>query len=809
MKPHKIALPSAFTVVVLFILILQPVASLAANVYYVDSTACDDSFPGTVTQPWCTIGHAAALMLPGDTVIVRPGRYHESVVPKTGTAGAYITYQGEPGAVLDGTGTSAQAFDIRNVAYLNISGFEVTNYKNPRPAGDSVNIHGTSHHIILTNMLVHDNWNGIIMQDSANQIAIGSSEVFNSRYGVGFENTVHDIVVDGVSSHNNSELYIGPVSSYQNGDGFSDDAGTYNLTIRNSVAYGNQDAGFDIKAVNFSCANCKSYNNAKYGFRLWGNGGPFTIINGLAYGNGWFPLMLQNLGPTTSFYNCTFVGSPGDQGYMIDQSAANLVMRNTVFAGFSKRMSNGTLTGVDDDYDLYFSPAGTLGYTPGPHSLKVDPLFVNPSNGDYHLQAQSLAIDSGTSLPQVTTDLDGNSRPQGVAYDMGAYEYLGAGVPVVSVSVSPVSVSLHGGQSQPFIATVGGTSNTAVNWTLSPLVGTLSASGLYTAPASVTSQQTVSIRATSAADPSKTATATVTLLPVVSVSVSPASVSLKAGQSQPFAASVNGASNTAVSWSFSPQVGTLSSSGVYTAPGAVAVQQTVNVKATSAADPSQSATATVTLLPAVSLSISPLSVSLQPGQSQLFTATVGGTSNTAVNWLASGGTISAGLYTAGASAGPFTVTATSQADSTKSATASVTITVAPLPPTTTAVNFDTPACPIRRLTGIFGGINWSAGPWDCERANLGTGISVSWNRQITSSSFSFVTPSVLLSFVGAGGRATTITVSTDAGESIQKSLPAGMTVVTTGFTKPATRVTVTNSAGWWLQLDNITYRSAP
>ncbi len=157
----------------------------------------------------------------------------------------------------------------------------------------------------------------------------------------------------------------------------------------------------------------------------------------------------------------------------------------------------------------------------------------------------------------------------------------------------------------------------------------------------------------------------------------------------------------------------------------------------------------------------------------------------------------------GRNRGDFTVTATSQADPSKFATATVTITVGS--PTTTVVNFDSPACPIRSLSGTFGGINWSGGSWDCERANLGTGISVSWNRQITSGSFSFVSPSVLVSILGAGGQATTITISTDAGEKITKSLPAGMTLVTTGFTKPATKVTVTNSAGWWLQLDNITY----
>jgi len=715
MKLSKIALQLVFAISSLFL--AQPLA-FAGSTYYVDSSACNDSFPGSATQPWCTIGHAASVMVPGDTVIVRAGRYHESVVPRSGAAGAYITYQAQPGAVLDGTGTTAQAFDINNVAYLNIAGFEVTNYKNPRPAGNSVNIHGTSHNIILSNLLVHDNWDGIIMQDTANQIAIGSSEVYNSRYGVGFENTVHDIVIDGVSSHNNSELYIGPVSSYQNGDGFSDDAGTYNLTISNSIAYGNQDSGFDIRAVNFSCTNCKSYNNVKYGFRLWDNGGPYTMINGLAYGNGWFPLMFQQLGPVTYLYNCTFVNSPGDRGYAIDQPASNLVIRNTIFSGFTSGMSNGTLTGIDDDYSLYFTASGTLGYTMGAHSLKADPLFVSPSSGDYHLQAESPAIDAGTTLAQVTADLDGISRPQGAAYDIGTYEYDGPAATAVAVSVSPASMSVQGGQSQLFTATVSGTSNKTVAWTYSPLVGTLL-------------------------------------------------------------------------------------SGAYSAPGIVTAQQVVTITATSAADPSKSGHATVTLVP-VSVSVSPQSFTLGAGQSHAFTATVGGSSNAVVTWSATGGTISSsGSYTAGATAGIFTVTATSQADPSKFATANVTITVGS--PTTTVVNFDSPACPIRSLSGTFGGINWSGGSWDCERANLGTGISVSWNRQITSGSFSFVSPSVLVSILGAGGQATTITISTDAGEKITKSLPAGMTLVTTGFTKPATKVTVTNSAGWWLQLDNITY----
>jgi Bacterial Ig-like domain (group 2) len=82
----------------------------------------------------------------------------------------------------------------------------------------------------------------------------------------------------------------------------------------------------------------------------------------------------------------------------------------------------------------------------------------------------------------------------------------------------------------------------------------------------------------------------------------------------------------------------------------------------------------------VSISISPTSATVQSGNTQQFTATVTGSTNTAVTWLASSGTISSsGLYTA-PSVGTntsATITATAKADTFKSASASVTVTPAP------------------------------------------------------------------------------------------------------------------------------------
>jgi Bacterial Ig-like domain (group 2) len=94
----------------------------------------------------------------------------------------------------------------------------------------------------------------------------------------------------------------------------------------------------------------------------------------------------------------------------------------------------------------------------------------------------------------------------------------------------------------------------------------------------------------------------------------------------------------------------------------------------------------------VSVAISPTTASLAEGASKQFSATVTGSSNTSVTWTATGGTISAGgLYVAGSSAGDFTVTATSVADTSKSAPASVTVTAPasnPSPGTATSVTKD-------------------------------------------------------------------------------------------------------------------------
>jgi hypothetical protein len=56
------------------------------------------------------------------------------------------------------------------------------------------------------------------------------------------------------------------------------------------------------------------------------------------------------------------------------------------------------------------------------NDLSGDPAFMDPAAWDYHIGSDSAAIDQGMGAG-VTTDFEGDTRPQGAGYDVGADEY--------------------------------------------------------------------------------------------------------------------------------------------------------------------------------------------------------------------------------------------------------------------------------------------------------------------------------------------------------------------------------------------------
>jgi Heparinase II/III-like protein len=271
-----------------------------------------------------------------------------------------------------------------------------------------------------------------------------------------------------------------------------------------------------------------------------------------------------------------------------------------------------------------------------------------------------------------------------------------------AVQVNPNSATVSVGSTQQFAATVTGTSNVAVTWSVSGAgcsggaCGTISGGGLYTAPASVPTPATLSVTVTSVADPTKSASASISLVAATAVllSISPTSASVPAASTDSFTATVTGTSNKAIAWSLNgagcsgSSCGTVASSplaAVYTAPLVAPSPASVNVVATSMADPSKTASATVSIMSVVVVTVTPASTSVVTGATQQLNASVVGNSNTAVTWTVQGAGCSAaacgtvnggGLYTAPSavpSPSTVTVTATSLADPSKTGLASLSI----------------------------------------------------------------------------------------------------------------------------------------
>jgi hypothetical protein len=197
-----------------------------------------------------------------------------------------------------------------------------------------------------------------------------------------------------------------------------------------------------------------------------------------------------------------------------------------------------------------------------------------------------------------------------------------AGTSVV-VAIEPKAPSLAPEEALVFAATVTGAVDTTVRWRVREAGGgTVDATGRYVAPAS---PGVFHVEAASTADPTVSAAATVTVAappaPVV-VTVTPPAGPVDACHAITLAATVTGSANLGVTWSVLEGAagGTVTAAGVYTAP---ATGGTYHLVATSAADPTRSATAAVTVVERVlSVQVNPPSAALPAGGSVQLTATV-------------------------------------------------------------------------------------------------------------------------------------------------------------------------------------------
>jgi hypothetical protein len=160
-----------------------------------------------------------------------------------------------------------------------------------------------------------------------------------------------------------------------------------------------------------------------------------------------------------------------------------------------------------------------------------------------------------------------------------------AGTPGPTVTVTPSGACILPSATQQYTANVVGTTNTSVKWYVSSVlggnssVGTITSSGLYTAPSTA---KTATIKAVTSGSPSYSGSAPVTVTATPSFTIYPYVASIPVGAQQSFQAQVCQVPDSNVSFTVdniaggNSTVGTVSSTGVYTAPSS-AGKHTVRV----------------------------------------------------------------------------------------------------------------------------------------------------------------------------------------------------------------------------------------
>jgi parallel beta-helix repeat protein len=444
---------TAALIVSLALIVAGAAAALASGSnLYVDNgnPSCSDTGPGTQSQPFCTMGHAAGVAVAGNTVIVSAGTYTENVtVANSGSPDSPIVFSAADGATVTVTGWS-HGFTISSKSYVTIQGFTITT-----TSGDGISVTGSSNVTLSGNDVSY-----------AGQQASGLTAA-----GIKLTDTT-DSLVQGNTAHHNTlaGIYLnGTTTRVQVLD---------NDTYMNAAGYARLAPGIDVRSPGNTIAGNVSHDNEDSGLQFYTGGSNSLAVNNVAYNNGDHGIddlnvTGQRLIGNTIYNNVT----AGINVEASTQSSATVENNISVDNGIDSprtssniRIDSLSTAGSTVDYNLVslrtpgtmyiwgqtsYSSLAAFQQATGQesHGLQADPRWANPSSHDFHLADRSPAIDSanaGVSGEQ-TTDLEGNPRHDDAntpntgagprAYDdRGAYEFQGTtDAPYAVLSVSPAS----------------------------------------------------------------------------------------------------------------------------------------------------------------------------------------------------------------------------------------------------------------------------------------------------------------------------------------------------------------------------------
>ncbi|HXT02509.1 MAG TPA: fibronectin type III domain-containing protein [Elusimicrobiota bacterium] len=405
-----------------------------AATYYVANSGSDSS-SGAIGTPFRTIAHGISVLAAGDTLYLRAGTYPETLLGPfpSGTSSAPITVAAYPGetATIAPTSSVGDMWKIATASYITIDGLimdgtNVTQAIIFLGAGDAT----SAHYIVVKNStLKNSQGQGVLLTSMADHNSFINDKIFkngatNPRiHGLYIEGSYN--LVDHCDIYGNSGLGVNVYNGYAGA------SANYNVVSNNTVHDNSSASTGSRQGIGLSSgAGNTAFNNI-----LWNNGSGIVV----GTNDGTTPATNARVYNNTIYNNNVGAGRYGI--YLTSNGSGAVVQNNIAFDNLDGNIVNGGQS------------VATIA-----SNVTVDPLFVNAAGLNFQLLAGSPAIDKGVNLSAqgVTVDIAGTARPQGAAYDIGAYEYGGGTTttpPALSISgVTATGITATG-------ATIGWTTN--------------------------------------------------------------------------------------------------------------------------------------------------------------------------------------------------------------------------------------------------------------------------------------------------------------------------------------------------------------
>lgn len=441
MQSLKLILPLAMIAVFVFMKLQHE-----PGVYYVDKSNpnANDNNPGTEDAPWTTIQKGVNVAQAGDTIFVKYAVYNENIrIKRSGNKeDGFISFIGfgKMLPIIDGTGKSTKLVYWHGKSdggtqknYILIEGFEIRN-----AVKWAIWMQGDNN--ILKNCKIHDTGGTAIQLITGSNNIFSHNEIYNTGWnGISWESNNDNT---GIRTDNNivEYNYIHNLPKHVAVNGFPNEgSGNWNQ-------YGGVGNIVRFNKI-FDCLEGLYFRYEKE-MKIYGN----LLVNIYGYQGIHFHVTKGDESSTyisnSEIYNNTIAYCK--QNGIFNTNAKNLNIMNNIFYMNSVHTNKNSYYDIEFkprtksvanvlDYNLYFSEStsqkhinlyGTSYTIPEIQSLGMelnglfdDPLFTDDKNNNFELLENSPAIDAGVNLGvPYNIDINDVIRPQGKAYDIGAYE---------------------------------------------------------------------------------------------------------------------------------------------------------------------------------------------------------------------------------------------------------------------------------------------------------------------------------------------------------------------------------------------------